>query len=129
MPGERIVDLKTTKDTAPVYKAGQGRISFAEAWNWPLQMAIYQRLEGNALSCYLAVITKQDPPAIEIIDIEQHMLGAEIEVLLDKLPYFDAIRDGVIEPERCEKCAYCRATKVITEPKTLDKFVDYEGDN
>lgn len=129
LPGERIVDLKTTKDTAPVYKAGQGRISFAEAWNWPLQMAIYQRLEGNALPCYLAVITKQDPPDIEIIEIEQHTLDAEIEVLLDKLPYFDAIRDGVIEPERCEKCAYCRATKVITEPKTLDKFVDYEGDN
>ena len=42
MPGQRIVDLKTAKDMEPIYKAEQGKVTFAEFWNWPLQMAIYQ---------------------------------------------------------------------------------------
>lgn len=126
--GDRIVDLKTVKDLSPVYREGQGRISFAEAWHWPLQMAIYQRLEGNNLPCYLAVITKENPPDIEIVEIEQHQMDAEMEVLESKMMYFDAIRKGEVEPERCGKCAYCRQSKKLTGPKTLDQFVDYTFD-
>lgn len=109
--GERIVDLKTAKDMKPIYKAGEGRLTFAEAWNWTLQMAIYQRLEGHKLPCYLAVITKEEPPDIEIVEIPQAVMDTEMEVLEQNLPYFDAIKQGIIEPEHCGKCAYCRASK------------------
>ena len=114
LPGERIVDVKTVKDLQPVYKAGQGRLDFATAWNWPLQMAIYQALEGNGLPCYLAVITKENPPDIEIVQIEQSRLDAELEFLEKIMPRLDAIKSGVIEPERCGHCAYCRATKKLS---------------
>lgn len=120
--GQRIVDLKTTRDLQPRYVEGQGRISFAEAFNYPLQMAIYQYLEGNNLPCYLAVITKEDPPDIALIQIEQERMDAEIEFLRQNLPRYDAIRKGLIEPERCEKCAYCRATKRLTKPITLEEL-------
>lgn len=126
-PGKRIVDLKTAKDMEPMYRAGQGRLSFAEYWNWPLQMAIYQAVEGHNLPCYLAVITKEEPPDIAVIEIPQHTLDAEMEVLKEKLPYFDAIRCGVIEPPRCEKCDYCRATKRIVGAISLDDLVEFEG--
>lgn len=125
--GERIVDLKTVKDLNPVYKPGQGRLNFADAWNWPLQMAIYQAIEGNQLPCYLAVITKEDPPALELIQIPQSKLDAELEFLKEKLPYFDAIKQGVINPERCESCAYCRQTKVIKAPVVLDDYNEIGG--
>lgn len=124
LPGERIVDLKTTKDMAPMYKPEQGRITFAEYWNWPLQMAIYQAVEGNHLPTYLNVITKEDPPDIATIEIPQHQLDAELEVLAEKLPYFDAIKQGVIEPPRCEHCAYCRATKKQSGPISLDDLIE-----
>lgn len=123
-PGVRIVDLKTVKDMDPMYKPEQGRVTFAEFWNWPLQMAIYQSVEGNKLPCYLAVITKEDPPDIAVIEIPQHQMDAEMEVLAEKLPYFDAIKQGVIEPERCGKCAYCRQTKVLTGPISLDDLAE-----
>lgn len=126
-PGECIVDLKTVRDLKPVYKPGQGRVTFADAWEWPLQMAIYQRLEGNGLPCYLAVITKEEPPNIEIVHIPQETLDAEMELLEEKLPYLDAVKQGVIEPERCEDCAYCRATKKITAPRELEEFNDIGG--
>lgn len=123
-PGKRIVDLKTTKDMEPMYKPGEGRLTFAEYWNWPLQMAIYQKLEGNQLPCYLAVITKEEPPSIEVIEIPQHVLDTEMQILKDKLPYFDAVRQGLIEPERCEHCAYCRKTKRLTGAISLDEFTE-----
>jgi hypothetical protein len=125
--GRRIVDLKTVKDMAPVYKPGEGRMTFADAWNWPLQMAIYQALEGHRLPCYLAVITKEDPPNIEVVEIPQDKLDAEMDFLLEKLPYFDAIKQGIVEPERCENCAYCRMTKKLDRPRLLDEFEDFGG--
>ena len=125
MPGQRIVDLKTAKDMEPIYKAEQGKITFAEFWNWPLQMAIYQKVEGNKLPTYLNVITKEDPPDIAVIEIPQHHLDAELEVLAEKMPYFDAIKTGVIEPPRCGKCAYCRKTKVLNAPINLDDLSEF----
>ncbi len=124
-PGLRIVDLKTVKDMEPKYKPEQGKITFAEFWNWPLQMAIYQTVEGNKLPVFLNVITKEDPPNIDVIEIPQHHLDAELEVLAEKMPYFDAIKTGIIEPPRCEKCAYCRKTKVLTTPINLDDLSEF----
>jgi hypothetical protein len=122
LPGERIVDVKTVKDLQPVYKPGQGRLDFATAWNWPLQMAIYQALEGNRLPCYLAVITKENPPDIEIVQIEQSRLDAELEYLEKIMPRLDAVKSGVIEPDRCGHCAYCRATKRISGATPLTYY-------
>ena len=126
----RIVDLKTVRDMAPVYLPGQGRVTFAEAWDWPLQMAIYQALaaqSGVRFPCYLAVITKEDPPDIEIVEIEQERMDAEMAWLEFVLPRYEAIKDGLIEPERCGHCAYCRATKKINEIKTLSDFEEVFG--
>lgn len=120
LPGERIVDLKTVKDMEPMYRPEQGRISFAAYWNWPMQMAIYQHLEGDSLPCYLAVITKEDPPDIAVISISQEVLDTEMELLRAQLPHMEAMRLGVLEPERCGKCAWCRATKKLTAPVSLD---------
>lgn len=124
LPGERIVDIKTVKDFEPMYRKEEGRLSFAEYWRWPLQMAIYQHLEGNKLPCYLACITKQDPPDIQVIEIPQHILDTEMEILLEKLPYLDAIRQGIIEPDRCESCAHCRNTRKLSGAISLDDMAN-----
>ena len=124
LKGRRIVDLKTVRDLKPVYKAGEGLVDFATAWEWPLQMAIYQAVEGNHLPCYLAVISKQDPPDIAVVEIPQPVLDMELQRLMDKLPYFDAIKSGLIEAPRCEKCAYCRRTKKLTGAVPLREFME-----
>jgi hypothetical protein len=126
-PGERIVDLKTARDLRPMYKPGEGRLSFADYWNWPLQMAIYRELEGHRLPCYLAVITKEDPPDIALVEIEPEKLDAELAFLLEKLPYFDAIKQGVVEPERCENCAWCRMSRKLAAPRPLESFIEIGG--
>lgn len=119
---ERIVDLKTTKDFNPVYKPGQGRMTFAEAYGYTLQGAVYQAIEGSGKPFYLNVITKEAQPDIALIQIGQEYMDAELKLLRQNLPYYDAIKQGMIEPPRCEHCAYCKATRMLTHPITLDEF-------
>lgn len=120
---DRIVDLKTVRDFSPVYMPGQGRVDFATAWDWPLQMAIYQRIyeqvSGIRLPCFLAVITKETPPDIRIVQIEQERMDAELAWLEQVLPRYEAVKSGAIDPERCEGCAWCRQSRVLMGPELL----------
>ena len=128
---DRIVDLKTVKDMNPVYLPGHGRVDFATAWDWPLQMAIYQKIveinKGVKLPCYLAVITKEVPADLALIQIEQERMDAELAWLEQVLPRYEAIKTGVIEPERCGHCAYCRETNKITGPVMLGEYEEEFG--
>ena len=128
---DRIVDLKTVKDMQPVYLPGQGRVDFATAWDWPLQMAIYQKIveinKGVKLPCFLAVITKETPADIAVIQIEQERMDAEMAWLEQALPRYEAIKSGVIPPERCGHCAYCRETHKIDGPVMLGEYEEGFG--
>lgn len=119
---DRIVDLKTVRDFKPLYREGEGRLNVVDYWRWTLQMALYQKIEGHNLPCYLAIITKEDPPDLAIIEIPQARLDAEIDFISTRIELFKGIKDGVLEPERCEHCAYCRATRKLNGPVTLDYF-------
>lgn len=128
LPGERIVDLKTVRTLAPQYKPGSGLVSFVEAWDYDLQMAIYQALEGHALPTYINAISKETAPDIAVISIPQHYMDAAFSVMRENLQYYDAIKRGLIEPPRCGKCDYCKATKVLTGPQPIEDFEITEED-
>lgn len=125
---DRIVDLKTVKDMEPIYVPGEGKVDFASAWKWTLQMAIYQAVYKaryrRQLPCYLAVITKENPPDLAIIHVDQEIMDAELEWLRNVMPRFDAIKSGIIEPERCEHCAYCRGSRVLTGAVDLSELME-----
>ena len=121
--GEFICDLKTVKDMNYIYIPGTGRVSPIEAHGWDLQLAIYAHLEGNDLPAYLAIITKETPPCLYLIEVEKYRREACLDYLRTKLPLWDAMLMGVIEPERCERCPWCRQTKKITKPITLDEMI------
>ena len=128
---DKIVDLKTVRDLKSQYLPGQGRVDFATAWDWPLQMAIYQKIyeknEGVRLPCYLAVITKETPPDIRIVQIEQERMDAEIAWLEQMIPRYEAIKSGAIEPERCDVCEWCRYSRTLMGPELLGDFDENGG--
>lgn len=110
-PGDKIVDLKVMRSMERI----MGK-SFVEHWGYDLQMAIYAAVEGNDLDTYLAVVTKQNPSDIEIIEIpkwRREELLADVE---RQLPRILAVKTGQVPPERCGVCEYCRATKTLTAP-------------
>lgn len=128
-PG-RITDLKTTKDFSPVYKPGEGRMSFIEAYGYTLQGAIYQAVEGQNKPFHIAAVTKEEVPDIAVINIGQEYMDAEMKLLRQNLPFYDAVKQGVVEAPRCEHCAWCKATRKLTGPISIDEFelTYYEGE-
>lgn len=109
-----IVDQKVMKDTEDILDPEtHTRISFAAAWGYDIQGAIYQAVEGNMLPFVLAVGTKQSPPALEAVYIPDQDLSAALAEVEDRAPRYQAIKEGRIPPDRCGKCAYCRATRKL----------------
>ncbi len=114
----RTVDLKIMKDFDPVWVDGEGRVSFIRAWRYDLQGAIYQEIrrqnEGGQNKRFgLAAATKEKEPDIGLFDIPQMDLDAALAEVRARIVYFDAIKKGLADPERCEKCDYCRNTKKL----------------
>lgn len=118
--GGAIVDLKIMKDFEPMYRQEEGRISFVEYWRYDLQMAIYQELikrdRGVTVPCYILAATKQNPPDLTLVKIPQELLDFNLMQLKKRLPDIDEVKRGVVEPDECGKCAWCRQTKVLIGP-------------
>lgn len=108
---DKIVDLKVMRSMERI----MGK-SFVEHWGYDLQMAIYAAVEGRDLATYLAVVTKQDPPDIELISIPRWRRVELLEEVERSMPRLLAVKAGTVPALRCGCCEYCRATKVITEP-------------
>ena len=128
-PGDKLVDLKVMKDLEPVYKDGE-RKSFIDAWGYDIQGYIYQQIEkcnsGKELPFYLAVITKEEEPDMEIIHIPQWRLNSAGEVIKHYVDRFAEVKRGEAEPVRCGKCQYCRSTKTLKKPIEYEDFIGLE---
>ncbi len=122
--GDRIVDLKCMRDFEPVYKEGFGRISWVEAWGYDIQGAIYQKVveqnTGKKLPFYIVGVTKEKVPDVTVLQIPQPVLDTALKIVEAKIDRFDLVKMGEIEPERCEKCQYCKETKILTAPSVFE---------
>ena len=119
-----IVDLKIMKDFEPIYKPGEGKLTFIEFWGYDIQGAIYQEVEGNHLPFFIAGATKEDETDIGIFQIPQAYLDVALEQVKELAPRYQAIKNGEIEPVRCEHCDYCKRTKVLTKIISLEDLKD-----
>lgn len=121
-----IIDLKIMRDFEPVYDAEKGVLPWFEAWRYDLQGAVYQEIvrqnTGEKLPFYLAAATKEKVPDIDIVHINQKTLDFALEEFKTNVEMYDAIKKGIIEPERCEKCEYCKISKQLTVPTESEAF-------
>ena len=110
-----IVDQKAMKDMADVWSAEDHcKIPFIEFYGYDIQGAIYQAIESNMLPFILAVGTKEETPDLEALYIADEDLAAKLAEVEDRAPRYQAIKEGRIQPTRCEHCDYCKATKHLT---------------
>jgi hypothetical protein len=120
-PGKAIVDLKVMRDFEPKYVEGMGKVNFVEAWGYDFQAAIYQAIEGNNLPFIIAGATKQkDGADIGLFRIPQYKIDSALKIIEYKIDHIADVKNGLIEPNRCESCAYCRATKVLKSVEILE---------
>ena len=91
-------------------------------WGYDIQGAVYQEIvyqnTGKRLPFYLDIGTKEKPAHLAVAKIDQADLDEALETVIRKVPRYQAIKKGEIEPERCEEydCNYCTETMIITEP-------------
>ena len=123
----RIVDFKSTKDFALVWSNG-GKTNFIDFYSYDYQGAIYQenvrQKIGKRLPYYIAAVTKEPEPDMEVIHVPDHILKnrlAEIEYIL---PQYQAIKIGLAGAGRCGICNWCKRTKVLTGPVELDDIFE-----
>ncbi len=122
--GKRIVDLKCVKDFKPIYQDGFGYRSWIEYWGYDIQGAIYQKVvelvTGERLPFYIAAVTKEPVPDVDVIELPQSVLDTALKVVEAKIDEFDLVKIGEIKPKRCEVCEYCKQTKILTKPSVYE---------
>lgn len=128
-PHKAIVDLKVMRDFKPIYVEGEGKLNFIEAWGYDLQGAVYQEIvrqnTGETLPFYICAVTKEEAPDIAIIQIEQPYLDVKLEEFKQNIEQYQAIKDGLIAPSRCEHCEECKNSKSITRIMTMEDLNNY----
>lgn len=91
-------------------------------WGYDLQGAVYQEIvyqnTGKRLPFYLDIATKETPAHLAVAEIKQYDLDEALETVKALAPRYQAIKNGEIQPNRCDEygCDYCTTTHLITEP-------------
>ena len=123
---DKIVDLKIVRDFENLYDAEMGSLPWAEYWGYYLQGAVYQEIvlqnTGKKLPFFLAAATKEKVTDIDLFHIEQDDLDFYFEKFKANIEMYDAIKKGIVPPDRCGKCEYCKETKKITQPRSSSEF-------
>ncbi|MFJ7951565.1 PD-(D/E)XK nuclease-like domain-containing protein [Lysinibacillus sp. NPDC096418] len=112
-------DIKTTQELSKRYWSEKynGWVSFVEAYDYVLQMAIYREIihqnTGYYYTPYIVAVTKETPPDKAILHFDSSRFELELEYAQEHLPNIITAKSGEKEPKRCEKCDHCRVTKQL----------------
>lgn len=132
--GIRITDLKTVKSISETFYAkdlGQ-RLNFIEWWAYDLQGAVYREIvrqnTGDVLPFYICAISKDKTgtvphPRIKVIEIPPMIMDEKLTEVKYNIEKIQRIKDGDMEPLRCEVCDYCADTEVLDGPISMDQLM------
>lgn len=126
---ELFADLKTMREMDGKYWNSEVGVyeNFIDHYGYNLQMAIYAEVErivtgrDQWLLPHMVIVTKQDPPDHDIIYFDFDAIEQGLYIVGKHIDRVKAVKYGGVEPIRCEKCEYCRATKKI---KTIKHFAE-----
>lgn len=128
LPGKMIVDLKIMKSLREAhYTKDYGMMDFISYWGYDIQAAVYQEVvrlcTGERLPFYIAAASKEKEPDIEIIQVPQSQMDARLTEVSNNTRKILMIKNGTIDPLRCECCDWCKHTKVLTKAILPDELL------
>ena len=126
-----IVDLKVMKSIRELnYVKDFGHMHFVSYWGYDIQAAVYQevvyRNTGKRLPFFIAAASKEKETDIEIIQIPQQMMDDRLAEVEKNTGNILMLKNGEIDPIRCENCDWCKHTKVLTKPIWPDELLGVE---
>lgn len=116
-----IVDIKTTRDLDKQWVEIDGKnvkVTFVEAWGYLIQATVYKTgisivKNTSDIDFFIVAVTKQSPPDKVVLYFTEDDFEKTLQEIEFNLPHIIAVKNGDIEPTRCEKCDYCRSTKKL----------------
>lgn len=129
LPDLVIVDLKVMASiTDRKWVRDIGYLDFIRYWGYDIQGAIYQEIvrqnTGKKLPFYIAVATKEEETNIEVIHVTDNFLQDAMNIVKANMPDVLAVKSGQARPKRCGICDYCRRTKVLRRPISIDDLME-----
>lgn len=123
-----IVDLKTCQSiTKQFWHRDIGYMNFLAEWGYYIQGAVYQKVveinTGKKLPFYIAAVSKEKVPDIQLIACEQTLLDEALASVKSNLTRILDLKNGNAEPDRCEHCDYCKHTRVLGNPVWSSELV------
>ncbi|AQU79755.1 hypothetical protein AJGP001_10970 [Planococcus faecalis] len=125
-----FTDLKTTQSLSKRAWSTKYEmfVSFVEAWDYVLQMAIYRKVielnTGFTYNPYIVAVTKEDPPDKAVIHFDTERFQFEIDFVEAVMEKMISVKSGEIAPTRCEQCDYCRSTKKLSNSIEMGRLLD-----
>lgn len=122
----RIVDLITTRSILEKAwdEAARRYVSFVELYKVPLKAAIYSEVERLAMGradkdwseFMIVAVSKEKYPDKAVISMtDPTRIAAELAAIEANMPRIISLKAELETPRRCEKCNYCRSTKVLSQ--------------
>ncbi|NRD80333.1 PD-(D/E)XK nuclease-like domain-containing protein [Bacillus sp. BRMEA1] len=124
-----FTDLKTTQELHKRYWSTKYDewVSFVEAWDYVLQMAVYRRILeenlGYTYTPYIVAVSKENHPNKAVLHFDESRFAFEYEYLEMKMERVLAVKSGKEQPRRCEKCDYCRSTKLLKDTMEIGELI------
>lgn len=120
LPDICITDMKIVESIRKKFFAKGKKMQFIENWGYDIQGAVYQEVvrqnTGKRLPFYVNAASKEKETDIEIIQIEDYILDEKLFEIENNTDRIMLLKAGLEVPKRCEKCDYCKHTKVLTKP-------------
>lgn len=122
-PDKAIVDLKVVKDFEKLWNdTEKQKQSFIRYWGYDIQGAIYQEIvrqnTGKKLPFFIAAATKEKHTDFNVFAVPQEWLDEKLAFVEERTPHFARLKTVEEPAERCERCDWCKDTKI------LDRIVD-----
>jgi len=125
IPGVAIVDLKVMASITKLeWVKDIGYLDFVRYWGYDIQGAVYQEIvrqnTGEKLPFFIAGATKEKPePDIRIIHVTDNYLQEALHMVEMNMPRILRVKNGEVEPDRCELCDCCRHNRVLKKPISI----------
>ena len=122
IPGKAIVDLKVMASIRKLeWSESAGvKLDFIRRMGYDIQGAVYQEIvrqnTGDRLPFYIAAVSKEKQPDIEVIQIEQDLLQDALLIVRENMSRISDIKSFNIEPDKCGVCDCCRYHKRLVKP-------------
>lgn len=123
-------DLKTSKNLHAKFWNNELHEwqPFVTAYNYDLQMAIYQEIirqnYGMTFAPFIFGVSKEDVPEVMGIEFKQAELDEPLSALEVDMPHIIRLLKGEEEPLSCGRCDYCKAHNQLTGFVDIDSLLD-----